>query len=204
MPSIHESYPLLESIFLKDGQFRHLDLHQQRIDYSRKQALKLEDNLDLESFLSRHEIPRQGIFKCRILYGAHFAKPEFITYNYKPINSLKIVEADTLNYSLKYSNRAAINEIYSKREACDDVLFVKQGFITDSSYCNIAFCEGGQWLTPDKPLLKGVQRQFLLNQGIIQEQEIRISDLVRFNSFKLFNAMIDWQMAAEIPVEAIR
>jgi len=199
-----DTYPLLESIFLKDGRFRHLDLHQKRIDYSRKQALNLENNLNLESFLSQHEIPQQGVFKCRILYGANFAKAEFITYNYKPINSLKIVEANALNYSLKFSNRAAINEIYIKREACDEVLLVKQGFITDSSYCNIAFSAGGQWFTPDKPLLKGVQREYLLNKGIIREQEIRISDLVKFSSFRLFNAMIDWQMAAEIPVEAIR
>ncbi|MCK9450839.1 MAG: aminotransferase class IV [Bacteroidales bacterium] len=199
-----DTFPLLESIFLKDGQFRHLGLHQQRIDYSRKQALNLEDNLNLESFLSQHEIPQQGIFKCRILYGKQFAYPELIAYNYKPINSLKIVEADALNYALKYSNREAINEIYKKRESCDDVLFVKQGFITDSSYCNIAFRAGSHWFTPDKPLLKGVQRQFLLNQGIIHEQEIRLSDLARYSSFKLFNAMIDWQLAAEIPVEAIR
>ena len=199
-----EIYPLLESIFLKDGRFRHLELHQKRIDYSRKQALKLKNTLNLESFLAQHEIPQQGIFKCRILYGAHFAEPEFISYNYTPINSLKLIEANALNYSLKFSNREAINEIYKKREACDEVLFVKQGFITDSSYCNIAFREGNQWFTPDKPLLKGVQRQYLLNQGIIHEQKIRISDLAKFSSFKLFNAMIDWQRAAEIPVEAIR
>jgi len=199
-----KTFPLLESIFLKDGQFRHLELHQKRIDYSRKQALNLENNLKLESFLAQHEIPQQGVFKCRILYGAHFADPEFIAYTHKPINSLKIVEASALNYSLKFSNREAINEIYTKREACDEVLLVKQGFITDSSYCNIAFSTGGQWFTPDKPLLKGVQRQYFLNQGIIHEQEIRLTDLAKFSSFKLFNAMIDWQMAAEIPVEAIR
>jgi len=201
---INETFPLLESIFLKDGQFRHLKLHQKRIDYSRKQALNLEYTLDLEDFLSQFQILQQGIFKCRILYGVDFKKPEFVAYNYKPINSLKIIEVNTLNYSLKFSNRAAINEAYNKRQDCDDVLLVKQGFITDSSYCNIAFREGDQWFTPDKPLLKGVQRQYLLDQGIIREQEIRIVDLVRFSSFKLFNAMIDWQMATEIPVEAIR
>lgn len=204
MSSIHEPYPLLESIFLKDGQFRHLEIHQKRIDYSRQQALNLEIKLDLENFLAQNKIPQHGVFKCRILYGAHFADPEFIAYNYKPISSLKIVEAETLNYALKYSNRESINEIYSTRGACDDVLLVKQGFITDSSYCNIAFREGGHWFTPVKPLLKGVQRQFLLNQGIIHEQEIRLSDLARFSGFKLFNALIDWQMAAEIPMEGIR
>ena len=204
MSSIHEPYPLLESIFLKDGQFRHLEIHQKRIDYSRKQALNLENKLDLENYLAQNKIPQRGIFKCRFLYGAHFADPEFIAYEYKPINSLKIAEANALNYALKFSNREAINDIYSIRGACDDVLLVKQGFITDSSYCNIAFREDSQWFTPDKPLLKGVQRQFLLNQEIINEQEIRLSDLARFSSFKLFNAMIDWQLAAEIPVEAIR
>lgn len=204
MSSIHETFPLLESIFLKDGQFRHLEIHQKRIDYSRKQALNLRNKLELESFLSQFQIPQLGIFKCRILYGAYFADPEFIAYEYKPIDSLKIVEAETLNYALKYSNREAIREIYSTRGTCDDVLLVKQGFITDSSYCNIAFREGSHWFTPDKPLLKGVQRQYLLNQGIIREQEIRLSDLARFSSFKLFNAMIDWQLAAEIPVEEIR
>lgn len=204
MPSIHETFPLLESIFLKDGQFRHLKLHQKRIDYSRKQALNLENILDLEDFLSQFQIPQQGTFKCRILYGVDFEKPEFISYSFKPINSLKIIEASALNYSLKFSNRAAINEAYNKRQDCDEVLLVKQGFITDSSYCNIAFREGSQWFTPDKPLLKGVQRQYLLDQGIICEQEIRLTDLSKFSSFKLINAMIDWQTAPEISVDAIQ
>lgn len=204
MPSKHETYPLLESIYLKDGRFRHLELHQKRIDYSRKQALNLENHLELESLFAQHEIPQQGIFKCRILYGIDFDIPEFVVYNHKSINSLKLIEADTLNYSLKFSNRAAINEAFSRRMDCDDVLLVKQGFITDSFYCNIAFSAGGQWFTPDKPLLKGVQRHYLLSQEIIIEQEIRLTDLKNFSSFKLFNAMIDWQTALEIPVEAIR
>jgi len=204
MPTIHETFPLLESIFLKDGQFRHLKLHQKRIDYSRKQALNLENNLNLEAFLAEFQIPQQGIFKCRIIYGVDFQKPEFIAYNYKPINSLKIIEVNTLNYSLKYSDRAAINEAFNKRQDCDEVLLVKQGFITDSSYCNIAFREGDQWFTPDKPLLKGVQRQYLLDQGIIREQEIRLADLSKFSCFKLFNAMIDWQTAREISVTTIQ
>ncbi len=84
------------------------------------------------------------------------------------------------------------------------MLLVKQGFITDSSYCNIAFREGDQWFTPDKPLLNGVQRQYLLDQEIIRKQEIRLTDLSKFSSFKLFNAMIDWQTAQEISVAFIQ
>lgn len=197
------TYPLMESIALIDGEFRHLRLHQERINLAQKQLLKLDLTFQLEDWLNQFSIPQKGFYKCRLLYGEHFKSPEFIPYTFKAIRSLKLIHANELDYAHKYSDRTAINEAFSTRQFCDDILIVKDGLITDSSYCNIAFQKKSQWFTPAKPLLQGVQRRFLLQQGTIMEAEIRPTDLTRFTAFRLFNAMIDWHAAIEIPINAI-
>jgi 4-amino-4-deoxychorismate lyase len=54
------------------------------------------------------------------------------------------------------------------------------------------FRKNNHWLTPWSALLKGTQRQKLLEQNIIQEDDIRVEDLRTFQSFKLINAMFEF------------
>ena len=72
-----------------------------------------------------------------------------------------------------------------KEVICDDILIVKQGFITDTSYSNVLFYNGKEWLTPTHPLLKGTQRASLLDQEIIRVAEIRLEDLHHFKKVTL-------------------
>ena len=65
----------------------------------------------------------------------------------------------------------------------------KKGYITDTTYCNIILFDGVQWVTPAQPLFEGVQRQFLLDQKTIAPQQIHTSELCKFQSFMLVNAM---------------
>ncbi len=86
----------------------------------------------------------------------------------------------------------------------DDVLIVKNGLLTDTSYANIAFFDGVQWLTPATPLLAGTRRQQLLEQGVITEATLHPSDLKQFKFAKLMNAMLTWAESPLISVENIR
>ena len=52
------------------------------------------------------------------------------------------------------------------RGACDEILIIKDGHITDTSISNIVFrLPDGWWLTPFTPLLKGIMRTYLLESG---------------------------------------
>jgi 4-amino-4-deoxychorismate lyase len=127
---------------------------------------------------------------------------EFIPYQYKVINSLRLVEHDRVSYEFKYTDRKVLNRLYDLRKNCDDVLIVKRGLVTDTSYANIVFKRGKHWYTPWSALLKGTTRSFLLERNLIREEEIRIEDIKTFESFKLINAMLEFD-APEMSISNI-
>ena len=140
------------------------------------------------------------IFKCRITYAKHIEKIEFLPYQIPTISSLKLVINDEIDYSYKFSDRSQLNRLYEKRGDSDDILIVKQGLLTDTSYANVLFYNGKEWLTPTHPLLKGTQRARLLDQEIIRVAEIRLEDLHHFKKARLINAMICFEDALDINI----
>lgn len=192
----------IESIKLADGQFYLLPLHERRMNQTRKACLGLNTPISLV-FLNKlaHNYP-SGLFKCRILYSTTIEEITILPYQPRPVQSLKIVEG-TVDYKYKWENRTAINALFAQKGSCDDVLIIKDGFVTDASYSTVAFFDGIRWLTPSTPLLNGIQRQFLLQTGIIQEAVIRKKDIFKFKRVKLFNAMMDWGIAPEIKITAL-
>lgn len=183
---------LIESIKLLDGTFYNLSHHEQRMNRSLKTLCGVHDHVDLEVLLSKVDTPAQGLFKCRIVYDDTSREIEFNPYQYKKIQSLRVVEHDRINYEFKYTDRKLINRLYELRKDCDDILIVRRGFVTDSSYSNIVFRKDNHWVTPWSVLLKGTQRQKLLEHNIIQEDDIRVEDIRTFQSFKLINAMFEF------------
>jgi 4-amino-4-deoxychorismate lyase len=183
---------LIESIKLLDGTFYNLSHHEQRMNRSLKSLCGVHDHVDLEVLLSKVDTPAHGLFKCRIVYDDTSREIEFNPYQYKKIQSLRVVEHDRINYEFKYTDRKLINRLYELRKDCDDILIVRRGFVTDSSYSNIVFRKENHWVTPWSALLKGTQRQKLLEQNIIQEDDIRVEDIQTFQSFKLINAMFEF------------
>ena len=75
---------------------------------------------------------------------------------------------------------------------CDEIIIVKNGLITDTSFTNLALFDGNRWLTPKPPLLLGPKRAQLLEAGIIEEAELTLEDLRKAEKVSLFNAMIDF------------
>jgi len=193
---------LIESIKLLDGQFHNLSFHEQRMNRSMKTLCGLGEYFHLESFLTKLERPDKGLYKCRITYDENSKEVEFLPYQYKPIKSLRIVEHERINYEFKYADRRLLNKLFELRKDCDDILIVKQGFITDSSFANIVFKSRNRWITPWSALLRGTQRQKLLVENKIKEEDVRIEDLKLFQSCKLINALMEFD-APEIDVSNI-
>jgi len=193
---------LLESIKLKDGEYQNLFYHEQRMNRSLKTLCGEIDHFDLEDFLKHLEKPVQGLYKCRIVYDEQSKEVEFMPYTPKPINSLRVIEHDRISYEYKYADRKTLNKLFELRQTSDDILIVKRGLVTDSSFANIVFRRGKHWYTPWSALLKGTQRAKLLEHGIIQEEEIAADDIKTFQTFKLINAMLEFE-SPEIDVSNI-
>jgi 4-amino-4-deoxychorismate lyase len=183
---------LIESIKLLDGNFFNVSRHEQRMNRSLRMLCGEQDYFDLEEWLTHIDRPREGLHKCRIVYDETSREIEFVPYQYKAINSLRIIEHDRIQYEFKYADRKLINRLYDLRQDCDDILIVRKGLITDSSYSNVAFKTGRRWITPWSALLRGTQRQKLLEENVIEEEDIRMEDLSSFESCKLINAMFEF------------
>jgi 4-amino-4-deoxychorismate lyase len=86
-------------------------------------------------------------------------------------------------------DRTVFNDAFAKRGECVDVLIVKNGFLTDTSYCNIALFDGEDWVTPLTPLIQGVTRAQLLEEGKLIVKDIKLEELMNFQKIALFNAL---------------
>lgn len=195
-------YPLLETIRLQNGAFFNLSYHEQRMLQSCLEVLKSSPKFSLDTLLDASNPPESGLYKCRVLYDTENAMIEFNPYVISPIRRLKAIHCDTIKYPYKFSDRSQLKELFDKREDCDDILIIKNGLITDTSYANIAFYQQGTWITPSRPLLKGTMRQLLLDRGEIKEETISLEGLRKFQFFKIMNAMVEFSMPAQ-PVSQI-
>ena len=73
----------------------------------------------------------------------------------------------------------------------DDVLIVKNGFVTDTSFSNVVFRQDDRLFTPDTFLLNGCKRQELISKGTIEERKISLDDIKSYQCCYLINAMLD-------------
>ena len=181
---------LLETIKIEDGEVSNLSYHQARCDESRKALFNSTDRLDLSSLI---QAPPKGLYRCRILYDEKIHSIEYIPYSPKEIHTLKIVSSD-LEYDHKYANRDALNKLLQTHTDADDILIEKHGYLTDTTIANIAFYDGKQWFTPEKPLLKGTMRAKLLDVGFLHTRKIKKEDLKNYTQVALMNAMIGFKI----------
>lgn len=159
--------------------------------------------LDLRNILEIPDFVDEEKHKCRVTYGPKILNIEWERYLPRPIESLRLVWDDTIDYGYKYKNRDNLNQLHTQRGECDDVLIVKNGLITDTSYANVALFDGSAWYTPEVPLLPGTQRAFLLDEGVLIPREIKVDDLSQYHSVKLFNAMLDWDEAPDLDIDKL-
>ncbi len=176
---------LLETICLKNGVPQHLAYHEARMARAgAKVALLpiLENN------------HTTGLVKCRVIYTLEGIETiEFQAYTPLPPRTLQIVEAPHLAYPLKYADRSAIEALASQKGVAEDVLITRNGYLTDTSYCNVAFWNGAEWLTPEIPLLEGTARARLIVAGKLKPAPLHILDLPTQFSLRIFNAMLDFE-----------
>ena len=195
---------LVESIKVKDGRLYNMAYHTGRFDATRRELFDLAPGESLEKRIIVPAFAGTGLFKCRIEYDEHIRKIEFIPYQVKEINSLRMVEAGDLRYDFKFIDRDGIEKLLEQRSGCDDILIVKDGYISDTSYANVILKgEDKKWYTPTTPLLRGTRRQYLLDRGDIFEADITPASIRRYSELRLINAMVGINDSPPIDIEKI-
>lgn len=194
-------YPFFESIKVSEGIVFLWEQHLQRMNNTllHHGASSLNKVL-LERTLKG--IPHQGLYKLRLLYNADSAFTiEYIPYQKKRITHLTLIQDDDIVYDYKYTDRSGILKHISPDRPSEEIIFIKKGLVTDTSYANLAFYDGKHWITPLQPLLDGIKRKHLLSQGLLTEKNIKVEDLAGFQQVSLINAMLD---LGELTIETAR
>ena len=182
-------FRFLESICFKEGSYQLLDYHQIRVNQTFGHFYPGEEPLNLKKILPRmSELEKM---KVRLTYNEKEYDLSESKYRPKPLSTLRLVLSDAIDYTYKYLDRTKINELLNPGSISEDIIIIKEGRVTDSSYSNLIFKQEDVWYTPKTFLLNGVKRQQLLNAGLILEKDIRIQDLKDYTEVSLINAMLD-------------
>ena len=196
-------YQFIETICYENGCFQRIRLHNERCNRTRNHFFGCLPPLDLGLFLSVpiHLVSEK--VKCTVTYGADIENIEYALYKIKPIGSLQMVYDDTIDYDFKFADRLKLSELVQKKGQCDDILIIKNGLISDTSYANALFLRGGRWYSQQNPLLKGTRLESYLQTKMITPFLIRPKDLSLFSEIRIINAMISIEDSPVIPVTRI-
>ena len=181
---------LFETVKVQNRRLQNIEAHNLRVANSRRILFGVETMMDLRDFITLPDGLDGGIYKCRIVYAQTVQQIELLPYIPQRIQTLRLVLNDAIQYEHKYLDRSFFDKL-SQCANADDILIVQHGLITDSSFANVVFYDGKNWVTPTRPLLFGTKRQILLERGVIQQREIAYTDLNRFTHAALINAMLD-------------
>lgn len=97
----------------------------------------------------------------------------------------------------KYADRSALDALQTQNGACDSVLIVQNGYITDTPIANVAFLQNGLWYTPHTPLLAGTTRARLIDEGRLHVRPIRVDKLSQYEGLALLNAMLGFHIVQD-------
>ncbi|MBN2236998.1 MAG: aminotransferase class IV [Bacteroidales bacterium] len=192
----------IETIRIVDAKIKLLEYHNERFNSTRHLFFCTNQELDLGNSILVPKEFQKGVVKCRIIYDLEIQKIEFSFYQPQNIKHLKMLHAD-IDYAYKSTDRAQLNQLKEQASPADEVLIIRNGQVSDTSYSNVLFLEKNKWFTPDSPLLAGVQREYLLNIGKVEERKITLADVGRYESIMLINSMLPFGESRAISVRNI-
>jgi len=171
-----------ETIKCENFEAFNLSYHEKRV------ADTISMNLNLQDYIYA---PSDKLFRCKLVYNENsIIKVEYYPYKKKKIKSFKLIFDDEIDYSKKYLNRDALDNLYAQKEQFDEIIIVKNNKITDTSIASIAVFDGNIWSTPKEPLLEGTTRARLLEEGKIFEKHISVKMLKNAKKLALMSSMI--------------
>lgn len=196
----------VETIKIKGGEARAIAYHQERLERTLWHFFPSLCNATSMPSLEKLVAPTADMdfYKARVVYGEQGVKDiTYAAYAMREIKSLQVVENDAITYDYKSADRSSLNALVAQKGNCDEIVIVKHGLLTDTSFTNLAIYDGNHWITPKRPLLLGTKRAALLDKGIIQEADITLNDLRNAVKVSLFNAMIEFG-EREVPIGNVR
>ena len=196
-------YQFIETICYEQGSFQRLELHTQRCNKTRYHFFGNQPAIRLETILSIPEHLKDHTVKCTVTYGVDILNIEYSVYVIKSVKSLQIVTDNVVDYSFKFADRTQLTSLFDKKGQYDDILIIKDGLITDTSYANIIYLSNNRWYSQQYPLLLGTRLQYYIALNLVTPTRLTFNDLSNFSEARIINAMISLEKSPIIPIGSI-
>ncbi|MCA1933647.1 MAG: aminotransferase class IV [Calditerrivibrio sp.] len=183
-------YQFFETIKVENGVIFNLPYHQRRVNNTFKNFYTEDKTLNIEKVLNGIEIPKV-LSKMRISYELDRFSIEISQYKRRKIEKIVYVFDDDIEYEYKYEDRSCFTKYKKKLEYPEitEPIFVVKGYLTDTTFSNIALFDGTKWFTPNTYLLRGTKREELIDIGKISVEEIKFKDIDKFEKISLINSL---------------
>ncbi|WP_455107227.1 aminotransferase class IV [Porphyromonas sp.] len=213
------SLSFIETFMVSGGELQAGDLHQERMlrtltDFGVEASQPILQSLlsatpwlEVESYLTKQTLLPSTIYRLTLEYDLTKIRAiRLIPYQRRSISKLRLVQLpESFDYSYKYADRCFFDRVKATLPDDEEPLFVRQdGTITDTSFTNILVETEEGYFTPTDPLLKGIQREYLLRCGLIAEHDhLTLTHLTHARSLLLINALLPLEDALCLPPTAI-
>ncbi len=175
-----------ETIKCEDYEIFNLDFHNKRV------ANTIGLNINLQEYIYPLS---EELLRCKVIYNdSEVINVEYFPYKKREINTFKLIFDDEIIYNKKYLDRENLDNLFLKKEDCDEIIIIKNGIVTDTSIANIAIFYKDTWITSKNCLLKGTTRSRLLEEKFLIEKDISVDMLKKASKIALMNAMIDFDI----------
>ena len=164
---------------------------------------------EVEAYLTEQQILPATTYRLTLEYSlAGLSAIRLVPYCKRTIRALRPLPLpDGFDYSYKYADRSFFEQMKAELADDEEPLFVRpDDTITDTSFTNVLIETKAGYLTPTRPLLKGTQREGLLQAGLIAEtDDLTLSTLrSKAKAILLINALLPLEEALRLPPEALQ
>ncbi|OCL95313.1 aminotransferase class IV [Aliarcobacter thereius] len=181
-----------ETIKCEDFEVFNLNYHNKRV------AKTIGKNLNLQEYINPIS---DELLRCKVIYDENeIISVDYFPYKKREIKSFKLIYENDINYSKKYLNREKIDELFLKKESCDEIIIVKNGVVRDTSIANIAIFYDGYWIVSKNSLLEGTTKTRLLEEKNLVEKDISVEMLKKAEKIALLNSMIGFDIINEFEI----
>lgn len=211
----------IETFMLRGGELIAGELHRERMlrtlrEQGAKTSSTFLQNLlssspwrEVEAYLTGQQILPATTYRLTLEYSlAGLSAIRLVPYCKRTICALRPIPLpDSFEYSYKYADRSFFERIKVELADDEEPLFVRpDGTITDTSFTNVLIETEAGYLTPARPLLKGTQREGLLQAGLIAETDnLTLCALrAKAKAILLINALLPLEEALRLPPEALQ
>lgn len=164
---------------------------------------------EVEAYLTGQQILPAATYRLTLEYSlAGISAIHLVPYCKRTIRALRPIPLpNDFDYSYKYADRSFFERVKAELPGDEEPLFVRSdGSITDTSFTNVLIDTEAGYLTPTRPLLRGTQREGLLQAGLIAEaDDLSLSTLrSKAKAILLINALLPLEEALRLPPEALQ